>query len=160
MSCRARTLLTAALLVFVGASAGGCSLLIRKGGFAEGTVLHDGATPSSVRKAFGSPLRTTRFQAPTHLSEAVEVGAGSIPDPQRVALVLLREDYHYRGRLFRHRTNIEELALAYLTLGVTEIWTFPLAVLEATGESLTEHVFEVWYSPEGQYVYHRVRDVP
>jgi hypothetical protein len=149
--------LTGIILVMLAFFEGGCSFAIRKGGFRPETVLHEGADRATIQAELKSPTMKLHFDAPLPLIDALGPQSEPVPICKQHSLVLSREDYQYRGRLYRNRRSIDRFALDWGTLYLAEIILFPEAVFEALGESNETHVFEVWYSPDGKYVYHRVR---
>jgi len=147
------TLLMAGVL-----SCAGCSGLVRSGGKYEADFFHDGATVATVHQQLGKPVHTQTFAPPILLKDAPDLASYTnrfISPRLKETPVGSREDYRYRGWIREPGDNVSWGMFVGCTSGLGEIIAFPASIVERAKDSVTSHTFQVWYSPDGHYIFHR-----
>jgi hypothetical protein len=134
----------------------GCSLLVRSGGTYEASFFREGVTRETVQQQLGEPILTKQFNTPTYFEEVPELK----PIVTRLGryrgmLVAFREDFRYRGWIRENGDNDGYGMLAIMTAGLSEIILFPQSIVARVADSFKLHTFQVWFSPDGYYIYHR-----
>ncbi|MGB1128398.1 MAG: hypothetical protein ACPG4K_00010 [Haloferula sp.] len=150
------------LLVFLLAGvlcSSSCSLLVRSGGKYEDEIFHKGATSTTVQQQLGRPIATKAYDPPTALKNISELKPYKIEMQKHGDIVVgSRQDFRYRGWI---RDSFERggewghgMALGS-TAGLSEVYFFPASIVQRSKDSSTTHNFQVWFAPNGQYVFHR-----
>lgn len=136
-----------------------CSLLVRSGGKFEDEIFRNDATTATIHQQLGRPDSTKAFDPPIALKDISDLGPDKVESMKRGdSMVGSREDFRYRGWI---RSPMERAGgwgygmMLGSTVGLSEIYAFPTSVVQRAKDSSTTHTFQVWFSPDGQYVYHR-----
>jgi len=147
--------------------ASGCafSSMVMESGKKYDHLLEEGITRANIHADLGPPIARYAYDQPipikqirkadTFYLENIKLESGLAWTPRATPFnpsAVSMEIYHRKGPFHGHTESLDNTLIAFYTLGISELWYLPKAIVDRIRRSKDDYYLTFWYDADDNYI--------